>query len=122
MIHIQDDPNQSNLIRWTLQTGANWEDFHQALDNLEQRASEALESFSVIATTTGHMPRGNAITHLRRLTTIVGKYESITRFVIVNHKRNPVGQAFVELALRLFSKHGKLQIVTSEEEALEAIV
>ncbi|GAB5492246.1 MAG: hypothetical protein Phog2KO_24610 [Phototrophicaceae bacterium] len=118
MLEVKIDENNPNITRWGLNRTTTWDDFTECLDNLIIQAENATEAFSIIATTTGQMPRGNALSQLRRLINIVGDYDTINHFIIINHKRNPVGQAFMTMALQLFSKHDKLKIVLSEEEAL----
>ena len=119
MLEIKTDENNPNITRWQMDPTTTWNDFHESIDKLKTQAQSAETPFSVIATTTGQMPRGNALSHLRRLIQVVGDYDTITHFVIVNYKQNPIGQAFVGMALKLFSGHNKLKIVTSEKEALE---
>lgn len=121
MLEIKTDNKNPRITRWQLNKTTTWDDFNQSIDKLIMQAESANESFSIIATTTGQMPRGNALTYLRHLINVVGDYDNIERFIIVNHKHNPIGKAFVGMALRLFANHKKLQIVTSEEEAIALI-
>ena len=121
MLKIYTDETNPNITRWEFDKTTTWEDFHQGIDNLKEQAQNTDKTFSVIARTTGQMPRGNALSHLKRLIKDVGDYAVIERFVVINHKQNPVGQAFVGMALKLFSGHDKLRIVQSEEEALSLV-
>lgn len=122
MIKIYQDETHNHIIRWTLNPGTTWEHFHTTLSELRARAKQTSEPFTIIATTTGRMPRGNALAHLRRLITIINEFSTIQKFIVVNHKANPVGQAFINLAIKLFAKEGKLQVVKSDEEALAIAV
>ena len=117
MFRIYADENNPNITRWALEEGTTWDDFHTGLDQLIEQANDASKPFSVIATTTGRMPQGKALSHLKRLIKIVNENDIIERFVVINNKQNPVGQAFVSMALKLFSWNDKLQIVQSEEDA-----
>ncbi len=121
MFEIYPDADNPKITRWKFDNRTTWEDFHKGIDGLKEQAQEATEPFSIIVTTTGQMPRGNALSHLKRLIKIVGNYDMIERFVVINHKQNPVGQAFVGMALKLFAQHDKLKIVQSEEEALALV-
>lgn len=119
MLKIITDENNSQITRWNLDASTTWNDFHESIDKLKTQAQNTNKPFNIIATTTGQMPRGNALSHLRRLIKVIGDYDVIERFIIVNHKQNPIGQAFVGMALKLFASHNKLRIVSSEAEALE---
>lgn len=121
MIKVYPDDTNPNITRWALNNTSTWEDFHLAVDQLKEQAKNATGSFCIIATTTGQMPRGNALSHLKRLIKVVGDYDVIERFVVINHKQNPVGQAFIGMALKLFAGHDKLRIVQSEEEAVSLV-
>ena len=121
MLKVYTDETNPKITRWAMDNTTTWEDFHGAIDELKQQAQDSTDSFSVIATTTGQMPRGNALSHLKRLIKVVGDYEVIERFVVINHKQNPVGQAFVGMALKLFAGHDKLRLVQSEEEAMSLV-
>lgn len=117
MIRLEHDENNPQRIYWHFEDDTTWDEFHVMLDQLKVEAQSREDSFHIVAIAGTTMPPGNAMRHLNRMIDIVHKYDTITHFIIVNSKRNPVGQAFVNLALRLFSKSGKVAIVRTMEDA-----
>jgi len=121
MERIIKNPENPNLIIWQIRMPMTWDDFHLDLDQIQASARKASEPFTIILHPQGTMPKGDAIAHIKRLIRLVGDSKSIERCVIAVDKSDPVGIAFLNMAIRLFASHNKVRVVKSYEDALELV-
>lgn len=112
-----DHPDWERSVVWEYDPGGGWEAYHEELDSIVAHAEETKTPFFLIFLPGGDVPKGNPMTHMRRLVQFSKSKGQIIHTIIVMGTTWIVARAFVKTLNRFLSLEPEVKIVFSMEEA-----
>jgi len=114
---IYEHPDWSGCIYWEFDPVDGWEGYHQELDQIAERAKNATEPFIIIFEPSGDIPRGNPITHMRRIVQVSKSNKMITRTIIMLESNWFIAKAFANLLNKVMLLEPEVKLVFGIDEA-----
>ena len=94
-----------------------WEKYHEALDDLTHYAAEVTEPFILVFHPAGDVPKGNPMTHMRRIVTMSKTNPKILKTIIVMDNTWIFAKAFVRILSSIMDLEPEVKLVFGMEEA-----